>query len=201
MILLNSAAQSIFWLGRYLSRIQHICAVLPFKEDENAITYAHSFCLPAWNAQSLNALFLDPEQPFSIAIQFKHVRENIQQLRAVLSAYAYTELNKLTKIVEQENITACQVVNDCSEVLEGEVEQVFLFYALGRAVESLDQMCRLNIKEAGEIEEIHKILGLLQSYGWDTSNTSWDNTVKTNLNMSLLYQFCNEIQHMFEDCP
>lgn len=200
MILLNSAAQSIFWLGRYLSRIQHICAVLPFKEDDNAITYAHSFCLPAWNAQSLNGLFLDPEQPFSIAIQFKQVRENIQQLRAVLSGYAYTELNKLTKIVEEKNIAACQVVNDCSEVLEGEVEQVFLFYALGRAVESLDHMYRLKEADAGEIEEIQKILELLQSYGWDTSKTTWGLGLSTDLNISSFYQFCNEIQHMFEDC-
>ena len=199
MILLNSAAQNIFWLGRYLSRIQHICTVLPFKEDDKAIDYAHSFCLPAWNAQSLNGLFLDPEQPFSISIQFKQVRDNIQQLRAVLSAYAYTELNKLTKIVEEKNITVCQVVNDCSEVLEGEVEQVFLFYALGRAVESLDQICRLDNKDEGEIEEIQKILNLLQSYGWDTSKTTWQG-LRTDLNMGTLYQFCNEINHMFEDC-
>ena len=199
MILLNSAAQNIFWLGRYLSRIQHICAVLPFKKDQEAIGYAHSFCLPAWNAQSLNGLFLDPEQPFSISSQFKHVRDNIQQLRAVLTAYAYTELNKLTKIVDDKNITACQVVNDCSEVLEGEVEQVFLFYALGRAVESLDQVCRLNTTDEGQIEEIEKILQLLQSYGWDTSKTTWK-TLSDDLNMGTLYQFCNEITHMFEDC-
>lgn len=199
MILLNSAAQNIFWFGRYLSRIQHICAVLPFKKDEEAIEYAHSFCLPAWNAQSLNGLFLDPEQPFSLAHQFKYVRENIQQLRAVLSAHAYTELNKLTKIVDEQSITICDVVNDCSEVLEGEVEQVFLFYALGRTVESLDQICRLEGEDEGQIEEIHKILSLLKSYGWDTSETTWQ-SLRDDLCMTTLYQFCNEINFMFEDC-
>ena len=199
MILLNSAAQNIFWFGRYLSRIQHICSVLPFKNDDEAVEYAHSFCLPAWNAQTLNALFLDPEQPFSMAAQFKYVRDNIQQLRAVLSAHAYTELNKLTKIVDEHNVAICDVVNDCSEVLEGEVEQVFLFYALGRAVESLDQICRIDGEDEGQISEIEKILTLLQSYGWNASQMTWE-SLREDLCMKNLYQFCNEINFMFEDC-
>ena len=199
MILLSTAARNIFWLGRYLSRIQHVCTLLPFKEDQPAVEYAHSFCLPAWNAQSLNGLFLDPEQPFSIASQFKQIRDDIQQLRAVLSAYAYTELNKMTKIVDEKHLTVCQVVNDCSEVLEGEVEQVFLFYALGRGVETLDQACRLNQNVDDQILELSKILTLLKSYGWDTSHTVWDH-LKDELNIAKLYQFNTEINHMFEDC-
>jgi uncharacterized alpha-E superfamily protein len=198
MILLSSAAQNIFWLGRYLSRIQQICSLLPVKDDEYAIKYSHLFCLPAWNSSSLNGLFLDPEQPFSISAQFACVRDNIQQLRAVLSGYAYAELNKLTKIADEKTLTVCQVVSDCSEVLEGEVEQVFLFYALGRAVELLDNQCRLEVSADEQIHEIAKILKLLKSYGWDTSETSWDKLVE-DANMSTLYQFCNEVSLMFEE--
>ena len=199
MILLSSAAQNIFWLGRYLSRIQQVCSLLPFKEDNDAIEYAHVFCLPAWNAPSLNGLFLDPEQPFSISSQFGSIRDNIQQLRAVLSSYAYIELNKLTKIADDKNLGVCQVVNECSEVLEGEVEQVFLFYALGRAVELLDNQCRLEKETDEHIQEITKILTLLKSYGWDTGETSWDKLVE-DVSMTTLYQFCTEVTAMFEEC-
>lgn len=198
MILLNSAAQNIFWLGRYLSRIQQVCSLLPFKDDASAIEYSHVFCLPAWNAPSLNGLFLDPEQPFSIYSQFACIRDNIQQLRAVLSHYAYIELNKLTKIADDKSLTVCQVVNDCSEVLEGEIEQVFLFYALGRAVESLDNQCRLHQETEENIREISKILTLLKSYGWDTTTTSW-HQLAADVSMATLYQFCNEVTAMFEE--
>lgn len=198
MILLSSAAQNIFWLGRYLSRIQQVCSLLPFKDDENAIAYSHVFCLPAWNAPSLNGLFLDPEQPFSISAQFTCIRDNIQQLRAVLSSHAYTELNKLTKIADEKNLAICQVVSDCSEVLEGEIEQVFLFYALGRAVESLDNQCRLQQPTDENIQEISKILKLLRSYGWDTNETSWEK-LTADVSMATLYQFCSEVTAMFEE--
>ena len=32
MILLNSNAQHIFWLGRYLTRIQYLCGQFPFHD-------------------------------------------------------------------------------------------------------------------------------------------------------------------------
>ncbi len=43
MVLLNSNAQHIFWLGRYLSRTHFLCARFPFLEDEAAVAYAHAF--------------------------------------------------------------------------------------------------------------------------------------------------------------
>lgn len=199
MILLSSTAQNIFWLGRYLSRIQQACSLLPFQQDKEAIEYAHVFCLPAWDANSLNALFLDPEQPFSIARQFCNVRDNIQQLRAVLSPRAYSELNQLTKVVDDKNLSLCEVVNECSEVLEGEVEQVFLFYALGRAVEDLDHHCRLEEVTQVQLKEIDKILGLLKEYGWHACQESWQQLC-VEQNMSTLYHFSDDLMTMFEVC-
>ena len=48
MILLNTSAENIFWLGRYISRIQYLCHQFPFKKDDQAIQYAQAFCWPAF---------------------------------------------------------------------------------------------------------------------------------------------------------
>lgn len=199
MILLSSAAQNIFWLGRYLSRIQQACSLLPFSDDQEAVQYAHTFCLPAWDANSLNAIFLDPEQPFSIATQFKNVRDSVQQLRAILSPKAYAELNRVTKIVDEKSMSICEIVNDCSDVLEGEIEQVFLFYALGRSVEDLDHQCRLEEIAELQVVEVEKILKLLKGYGWHACHQSWQSFCDDH-NMTTLYHFSDDLLVMFEEC-
>lgn len=125
--LLNSNAQHIFWLGRYLSRTQFLCAHFPFLEDDAAVAYAHAFCLPAFDASSLNELVLDPAQPYSFHQQFKVARDNIQELRGVLSAKAYAELNRLIRTADQNAGYICDVVTDCQDILEGEAPDVFLF--------------------------------------------------------------------------
>ena len=71
MILLSSNANNIFWLGRYLTRIQYFCNKLPFTDDQKAIDFSHAFCLPAYDAASLNTLALDPEQQFSLMSQLQ----------------------------------------------------------------------------------------------------------------------------------
>ena len=98
MILLNSNAEHIFWLGRYLTRTQYLCSIFPFQEDEAARDYAHAFCLPAFDASSLNELVLDPQQSISFISQFQYAQNNILDLRGVLSAQGYAELNKLIQM-------------------------------------------------------------------------------------------------------
>jgi hypothetical protein len=44
MILLNSNAEHIFWLGRYLARTQYLCSIFPFQDVDTALNYAHAFC-------------------------------------------------------------------------------------------------------------------------------------------------------------
>ena len=40
-------------------------------DDEAAVAYAHAFCLPAFDASSLNELVLDSTQPTSFTQQFQ----------------------------------------------------------------------------------------------------------------------------------
>ncbi|KAA8735010.1 alpha-E domain-containing protein [Acinetobacter qingfengensis] len=199
MILLSTAAKNIFWLGRYLSRIQQACHQLPFTDDKRAVKYAHAFCLPAWDAQSLNGLFLDPEQPFSIQSQFRYIRTNIQQLRAVFSPVTYAELNRLTKDISGQSEAICQVVQECSEILEGEIEQIFLFYRLGRVVEDLDHQCRMDEVTQTKLNEIDDILELLKNYGWYGCGESWQQLCQSS-NMNTLYEFSDDLAQMFEVC-
>ena len=199
MILLSSAAKNIFWLGRYLSRIQQACQLLPFSDDDQAVQYAQTFCLPAWDSQSLNRIFLDPEQPFSIRAQFEHIHSNIQQLRAVFSPSTYAELNRLSKNVECNEDAVCLTVQECTEILDGEVEYVFLFYRLGYMLEALDQQCRNEAVQPQTLSEVAQLLTLLKNYGWQIDNKLWDNLCQ-EATMSTLYYFSQALLQKFEVC-
>ena len=199
MLLLSSAAQSIYWLGRYLSRIQFACQMLPFEHDQDAEKFANAFCLPAWDANSLNAIYLDPEQPFSISTQFYNVQNNIQQLRAVLTPHAYSELNQLTKLKDNQSESVCAVVGACAEVLEAEEEQVFLFYSLGREMEVLDQQCRLEQVSENQTENVASILSILDDNGWGSCERTWSAFLQDQ-SMSSLYNINDEISAKFEVC-
>lgn len=199
MILLSSAAKNIFWLGRYLSRIQQACQLIPFVDDEQAVDYAQAFCLPAWDSQSLNRIFLDPEQPFSIQAQFAHIHSNIQQLRAVFNPLTYAELNRLSKTVDCNEDVVCAIVQECTEILDGEVEYVFLFYRLGFVLEQLDQQCRNEQVKLDKLEEINQLIQLLNNYGWQIDPVVWENLCRQT-DMSTLYQFSQNLLQKFEVC-
>ena len=85
MNLSSSDAREIFWLARYLTRIQYVCQQFPFKQNDAALTYAHAFCLPAFDAASLNELILNEEQPASFAMQFEQTQIKIQNLVQVFT--------------------------------------------------------------------------------------------------------------------
>ncbi len=96
MILLNSNAEHIFSVRPLFNAhtifMQFISVSRCLMMQSN---YAHAFCLPAFDAGSINELVLNPEQPASFSSQFKCARGNIQDLRGVLSAKSYAELNSL----------------------------------------------------------------------------------------------------------
>lgn len=197
MVLLNSNAQHIFWLGRYLSRTHFLCARFPFLEDEAAVAYAHAFCLPAFDASSLNELVLDPTQVASFSQQFKVAKDNIQELRGVLSASVYAELMKLIKTADKNTGYICEVVTECEDILEAESSDIFLFFSLGQCVEQLDHQLRLGEETSTTLCKIDYVVRILVEMGWNDLEQYWEQ-LRTEPNRIQFYQFSDHIHQLFE---
>lgn len=197
MILLNTSAEHIFWLGRYISRIQYLCHQFPFKSDDEANDYAQAFYLPAFDAISLNELVLDEEQPASFKQQFVCTKNNIHELRGVLTAYGYAELNKLISSASENPGYICDVVGECLDVLEAESHDVFLFFKLGQSIEQIDRNIRLEQDIGIALQDLSIIISLLKELGWEAITAAWDNLVKKP-NADNFYQFSGHIHQMFE---
>ena len=97
MLLLNSSAHHIYWLGRYLFRIGHVASHLPF-----VMTNKQQILLKALftydDAENLNNFMLDHQQPYSLLSQLEIARDNIQNYVVLLSAQTYAELNHIKKM-------------------------------------------------------------------------------------------------------
>lgn len=197
MIILNSNAQNIYWVGRYLSRIQHLCGQFPFQDDAQALQYAHAFCLPAFNACSLNELILSNDQPASFFQQFEYVKNNIQDLRGVLSVQAYSELKQMVDTATQNAGLICTVVDECSDILEAENEDIFLFFSLGQYFENLDREIRLNQDVNSTINSLSVVIELLKSKGWDSLDEAWQHLL-AHPNANSFYQLNDQVQCLFE---
>ncbi|TQR64706.1 alpha-E domain-containing protein [Acinetobacter sp. RF14B] len=197
MVLLNTNAQHIFWLGRYLSRTQFLCSHFPFLDDEAALNYAHAFCLPAFDASSLNELILDAKQPASFRYYFKQAQEKIQKLRGVLSASAYSELSRLIKTTHENAAYICDVVHDCEDVLEAESPDIFLFFSLGQSLDQLDQQLRLAIDTQKTLTKIDYLVETLVEMGWGDLEEYWQQLRRTPSSIQF-YQFSDHIHQLFE---
>lgn len=197
MIILNSNAQNIYWVGRYLARIQYLCGQFPFQTDDEAHQYAHAFCLPAFNACSLNELVLNPDQPASFHQQFEYVKNNIQDLRGVLSIQAYCELKKMIDAANENAGYICSVVDECSDVLEAENEDIFLFYSLGQLFENLDRQIRLNHDVKQTLNTLADLIEILKAKGWDSLDEAWQHLIQ-HPNTNSFYQLHDQVQSLFE---
>jgi uncharacterized alpha-E superfamily protein len=161
------------------------------------LEYAHAFCLPAFDASSLNTLLLDTEQPSSFGQQFQHAKDNVQDLRGVFSAKAYAELNQLIKNATENTAYICDVAGECQEILEAESEFIFLFFTLGQNIEQLDRQLRLKQDRTMTLENIDKTVDLLNQMGWDRLDSAWQQ-LKLNPDSMNFYQFSDHIQNLFE---
>lgn len=197
MILLKSNVQNIFWLGRYLTRIQYLCAQFPFQVDEEATQYAHAFALNAEDAIELNELLLDPTQVASFSYQFECAKNNIQDLRAVLSAVNYAELSLLIKNANENRGYICDVASECQDILETESETIFLFFSLGQGIEELDRQLRLQQDETTTLAKVGHIVSSLEHLGWSDLEQTWAQLQQVP-NNTHFFHFYDSIQQIFE---
>lgn len=200
MILLLSTASNLYWLGRYLIRIDGLCRLLPFKDNQEAARFAQSMSLPAWDALTLNQILSDPQQPSSINASLQATRDNMQAVRGVISQELFEVLNLLTnpKTVDKRNI--CQLISESNEVLADEDDTIRLFWQLGECVEQIDIALRLKRSADMAIKDLRTVVEMLSPIGWQRLEQPW---VELQLKRDIiaLYSFCDQMQSLFEDGP
>lgn len=200
MILLLSTASNLYWLGRYVIRVDGLCRLLPFQDDQEAIRFAHAFALPAWNAETLNQLLLDPDQPASIPANLSVIRENVQSVRGVISQQVFESLNILTNPKPAFKNKVCELISECCQIVNDEEETVRLFWQLGQCIEQIDSALRMKRSPEMAIQDLRTVIEMLSPIGWQNLEQPWV-ALQQNQDIDSLYTFCDQMQALFEEGP
>ncbi|MBQ5174331.1 hypothetical protein C6378_02830 [Acinetobacter pittii] len=197
MVLHNSSAHQIYWLGRYLMRVKFAASHLPFTEDEKATRFAAAFGLVIENAELLNHYMLDKKQTFSLLNQLIIAKDNIQELRGILSSHAYAELNNVINTLQAQPDALSKAVEQCTQILEVEHEDVRLFLHLGQKIEQFDIELRFGEDLSVLISELDIVVQQLANLNWENINENWQ-ALKQQLMWDAYYTFTQQLENMFE---
>lgn len=197
MVLLNSSAHQIYWLGRYLMRVKFAASHLPFTEDEKATRFAAAFGLVIENAELLNHYMLDKKQTFSLLNQLIIAKDNIQELRGILSSHAYAELNNVINTLQPQPDALSKAVEQCTQILEAEHEDVRLFLHLGQKIEQFDIELRFGEDLSVLVLELDLVVQQLANLNWENIDENWQ-VLKQQLTWDAYYTFTQQLENMFE---
>ncbi|MDS7927303.1 MULTISPECIES: alpha-E domain-containing protein [Acinetobacter] len=197
MVLLNSSAHQIYWLGRYLMRVKFAASHLPFTEDEKATRFAAAFGLVIENAELLNHYMLDKKQTFSLLNQLIIAKDNIQELRGILSSHAYAELNNVINTLQPQPDALSKAVEQCTQILEAEHEDVRLFLHLGQKIEQFDIELRFGEDLSVLVLELDLVVQQLANLNWENIDENWQ-ALKQQLTWDAYYNFTQQLENMFE---
>ena len=200
MILILSAARELFWLGRYLVRADALCHLLPFEDDQLAINYAHAFCLPAWNAATLNDLLSDPVQPVSLQANLDAIWDNIQAVRAVISEASYIQLNSLSGLSGHDRPQVMQGIAACRQILGQEGALVAHFWQLGEAFEQMDIALRQDDMLEQPLQQLTRLVNDPLLADWTSWRSEFEHLQRLPGSVTF-YAFSERLYELLEEGP
>jgi uncharacterized alpha-E superfamily protein len=168
MILTLSAASSLYWLGRYMLRVEALCERLPFEDDDQALAYADSFSLSAWNVETLNAVLHDPQRVGSLPNNLAVIQDNIQAVRGILPRSVFEAFNALWRQREQPDACTCDLLQQAAAQLQHLDVVARSFWQLGRSLEAVDMALRLHEPVQPVAEQLLQVAHQLPLPEWQS---------------------------------
>lgn len=191
-------AFNLYWLGRYMARIEVLCRINPLEDDTRAAHFAKAFALPAWNAETLHWLLNEPTQPVSILANLKNIHQNTQEVRGCVSRDAYSALNALWRLYDVEQADYCGALNHAMRQLGEQLpEAADPFWHLGLVIERLDAAMRLEQGEGPWTEALGALIARLPP-GWHGLQRC---LTPDALEAGGFYVLCSELNDLFTEGP
>lgn len=170
----SSKLESVYWFGRHLYRMQYLTEQVPFQQNEKAIKYSRAFCLPVFDASSLNELLYDHKQPFSFYKQFQVIKRDLVDIKEIISDQTFGSLSDLTLLASENSAQITYLINECKAILEKESHEILLFYRLGKHIERLDIQLKLGLTISNSLKSVAPMIQLLNARGWDNLAEAWN---------------------------
>ncbi|MEC7119702.1 MAG: alpha-E domain-containing protein [Pseudomonadota bacterium] len=200
MILTLSAASSLYWLGRYMVRVEGLCRLEPFQDDAHAVAYANAFSLPAWNVETLSQLLRDPNHLGSLPNNLAVIQDNVQSVRGILGREVFEAFNALWRQRGQSDACICDLLHQASQHMQALDLFTQVFWSLGRAVESVDMALRLGEPAQPAAQQVLQVAQRLPDPEWQ-SILECAEQLAISPDTSNLYGLCDRLHPAFVEGP
>jgi uncharacterized alpha-E superfamily protein len=167
MPMLSRVADSLYWMGRYIERAEHMARLLEVTRDllvdlkevdpaEAKAQWEATLATLGVVDSGFEAIVVSPSEPTSVLSCIMHARENARQVREVIAAEmwehlnrAYWSLNEARGVMDEARIAqALSDVQTTSFLWDGVTDgsmrrgEGWLFLKLGKFVERTDRLSR-----------------------------------------------------------